>query len=208
MRRLRLTRQFDNSETIVVRKYSAHATSIDLSDLSAVVGLLDDVAASGSTLIRVAGLAGGAGCSVARVMLCAGSHEARNRFQATARSSKWSQLVNGDWQVVHLRDGCPHLAYSARPTDQDPITGVNGATVEVRVPSYSVLGNHWQVLCMDRCVRDAVTDVRSAVVRELSNVLGRAACILDLSLLGPFVPALTKPGERVTDNVPLERMLA
>lgn len=206
-RRLRLTRQFDSSDTIVVRKYAPHTVSIDVSGLSAEIGLMDDAAASGTTLIHVARMAGDSGSVVAQVLLCAGSREAQDRFRKENRSASWSQFVGGDWQVIHLRDGCANLAYSARPIDHKPIVGVDGVAVELRVASYGVFGNHWQVLYMDRGVREAVTAGRLEVVRALSAALGRQACVRDLSLLGQFVPALVSPGERVTGDVALERML-
>lgn len=209
-RRVRLTRRFDNNESIVVRPHapSEGAAPIDLSNMSGEVGLVDDTAASGSTLRHIARLVTHSRGSVAQVLLCSSSRSARDGFRATVRSARWAEFVQGDWQTIHLRDGCPYLPYSGRPTDQQPILGVDGTFVEVRVPSSAVLGNNWQVLCMDPAVCHAIAAARSEVARRLSATLGRAACIRDLCLLGRFVPALAKQGEMVTGDAKLESLLS
>jgi hypothetical protein len=209
VRRIRLTRQFDSNQTIVFRRYVSTETAslMDLPRGSGDVGVVDDTAGSGRTLMRVAQMVTQKGGGVTKVLLSASSGSARNLFRASFRSATWTEFVRGDWKVIHLRDGCPHLPHSGRPTDQPLVLGVDGTTVEIRVPASAVTGNPWQVLYMDAKVRGAVTTARSQMARQLSGALGRPACVRDLCLLGPFVPALVKQGETVTGDVTLEHLL-
>jgi hypothetical protein len=210
VRSVRLTRQFDDNQAVVVRKYvlAGRAAPTDLSDISGDVGVIDDATASGNTLRYTSRLVAQTGGRVVHILLAASSRCARESFGTAVRDVRWVEFVSGDWQIAHLRDGCPHLPHSGRPTAQPPILGVGGVTVDVRVPSSSVVGNLWQVLYLDTTIRDAVTTARSEIARQFSAVLGRAACVRDLSMLGQFVPALVKQGETVTGDVTLESLLS
>jgi hypothetical protein len=209
VRRVRLTRQFDNNEAIVVRHYvlSAGVEPLDMSCISGDVGVLDDAAASGGTLRNMARLVAQTGGRVSRVILAASSRSAHEFFRASGSVTTWTEFVRGDWQIVHLRDGCPHLPHSGRPTDQPSVHGTDGNAVEVRVPSSAVLGNLWQVLVMDAAVRNAVDIARAEIAHRLSNELGRAALVGDLSFLGASVPALVCQGAIVTADTTLESLL-
>lgn len=206
---VRLTRRFDNNETVVVREYvlSGRSASADLSRISGNVGVIDDAAASGNTLKQIARLVAEAGGRIAQIRVAASARGAREALPMPARTAQWSEFVRGDWRIIHLRDGCPHLAFSGRPTDQVPVPGVDGAPVEIRVLSSAVDGNLWQVLCMDRAVRDAVAAARLDVARRFDAAMGRPACVRDVCLLGAVAPAVVKQGEIVTGDTPLMSLL-
>lgn len=205
-RRMRLTRQLDHDSTFIRRVY-IDAGGIPSSGSEAVssgVGVLDDAAASGGTLEYVARLMSQAGAHVKHVAVAASSREARDRAHRWNRTVHWSEHVPGDSRVMHLRDGCPHLPFSAKPSGQPSIPAANGTAVELRVPCNEVVGSLWQVVHVSEEARAATREARSAIARELSRALGREARLSDLSLLGPNVPALVRPGDQVVGDPPIE----
>jgi hypothetical protein len=209
VRRIRLTRQFDNNEPIVQREYLLTNPSDPAAMPSTLnnVGVVDDAAASGSTLRRVSRLVVDAGGHLEKVILCASSREARDRFHAHVRGAQWDELFRGDWHTIHLRDGCPHLPYSGRPTRQPAVLGDDSTPVEIRVASSAVLGNYWQILCMDKKIRHVTAFAHGEIARRLSVHLGRPACVRDLALLGYFVPAIIAPPEVVTAETTLDSLV-
>ncbi len=208
VRSVRLSRQFDNNEPVVVRQYSTRDGAIQIQpfEASTDVALVDDAAASGNTLRYVSRLVAQAGGEVSQVRLCASSRAAREACQSQSRGTKWNVFVRGDWSVIHLRDGCPHLPHSGRPTGQPAVAGVDGGEVEVRVPSSLVVGNYWQVLSMDTGISRAIGIARAEIARRLSVALDRPACVRDLSLLGPSVPAFVLRGETATGDLTLQSL--
>jgi hypothetical protein len=208
-RSVRLSRRFDNSQTIVVRRYMHREGGIplDLPDIAGDVGLVDDAAASGMTLRYVARLVMQAGGTVQRILLAASSRDARRTVFDARSMVRWQEYMPGDWQALHLRDACPHLPHSGRPTGQAPVTALDGTAVEVRIQSSAVQGNPWQALCMDAAVSNSVTMARVDIARRLSVALGRPACVRDLCFLGPDVPAVVSFGQTVSGEDTLESLL-
>ena len=157
---------------------------------SASVGILDDVASSGGTLAHVVESVVRSGGRVDRIALCASSRRAQDIFWAARRDL----FVPGDCRAIHLRDGCPHLAFSGRSTGESVLVGADSAKVELRMPTNLVLGNLWQVLAMDSPIAEAQKAARTDVIRNLRAAIGREPVIADLLLLGKNVPALWKAG--------------
>lgn len=206
---VRLTRKYDNNETVVSREYviAGRSGTLDASTISDSTGVVDDVAASGLTLLRVARHVSQAGGTVRHVVVAASARGARDVLRRAAASARWSEFLPGDWvRSIHLRDGCPHLAFSGRPTGQTPVLAGNGEPVEVRVLSSDVAGNLWQVFGLDPAVADAVKSARRDIVRSFDAALGRPSCVRDVSLLGAFAPAVVRPGQVVSAEVPLESL--
>lgn len=203
----RLTRRFDNNRTVTVRQHVLSGATLDPFGDRNGVGIVDDAAASGGTLRIMSRLITNLGGSVAHILVAAASASARHSLLTQAPSAKWAAFIRGDWKVVHLRDGCPHLPHSGRPTEQPPTSGLDGSNVESRVLSSSVSGNAWQVLYMDPAVRRAATSARIEIVRRFSTSLGRPARVRDLTLLGSSVPVVVEPGEVVTGNTTLASLI-
>lgn len=204
-RRIRLTRIFHGNDSILSGEYliTGRYEATDLTPVSGNVGVLDDVAASGQTLRRTARLVAQAGGVVAHVVLAASARAARAALPAQFRGARWSAFVRGDWKTLHLRDGCPYMAYSGRPTEQAPMLGVDGVPVEARIMSSDTKGSLWQVVTMDSAVRAAVEAARREIPRRLEQVLGRPARVRDLPLLGRHVPALVGLNETLTADAGL-----
>ena len=209
LHRVRLSRLFDNNETVTMRRYalsrgdSTAGVALPTGD----VGLLDDAIASGFTLSHVSDLLRQTGASVARILVCASSGAGRNRTRASIRTARLGEFVRGDWRVIHLRDGCPHLPHTGRPVDHPAVLSVDGKPMDVRVPSSSVDGSLWHVMCTDDAVRTAIGSAQIQLTQRLSAALARLACVRDLSLLGPSVPVLVRRGETVTADATLESLL-
>jgi hypothetical protein len=199
---LRQTRLFDGDATIVTRRYARDNSfaKFYIADAPAEIGIIDDASASGRTIKDVTHFVEQRGGLLTRVLVAASSRSARESFRVAHRAARWSDCVPGDWNVIHLRDGCPMLPYSGRATDKPAMFGVDGARIEIRVSSVFVPGNLWQVLYMDAAVRHAVDSSRLDIARRLTVALGRSARIADLSLLGPFVSADVTPGATVASD--------
>jgi hypothetical protein len=207
--RIRLSRRFENNASIVIRQW-AETDGFRFEDLSLVpgaVGLVDDAAASGGTLRHVAQTVLNSGRTVSHILLAASAEGARNALPESARDARWAEFFRGDWRIIHLRDGCPHLPHSGRPANHPLVSGIDGTAVECRIASTGVAGNLWQVLDMDVAVHSAISVARSEIVRKFSDVLGRPALVRDLSLLGGQVPAIVRPDEVTVADATLESLL-
>jgi hypothetical protein len=209
VQRVRMTRLFEEHEAIVQRRYVDTEIFTASGELVSKreVGLLDDATASGMTLQRVMRAVRNAGGHVSRILVGASSRAARDGFRASRSACEWAEFMPGAWRTVHLRDGCPHLPYSGRPTDQGTVECDDGSRIDIRVPLTELVGHPWQILAMDQPVREAVSSARSTIPRRLSSRVGREARVADLSILGTAVPVLVKPGETVTQDVTLESLV-
>jgi hypothetical protein len=171
------------------------------------VGAIDDAASSGRTLRYLARLVAQSGGSLAQIIVGASSREARDGVSSAHRDVRWTDLVPGDWRVIHLRDACPHLPHSGRPIGQPSIQGLDHQPIELRVQPTIVDGSLWQVMWLDGAIREAILSARANVARQLSAALGRPALVTDLGLLGARVPALVDQGQRVSADSTLESLL-
>lgn len=207
--RVRLTRRFDNNATIV-RGASVieHYPFTPLANsIAASVGVLDDAVASGRTMTHAARMAAKAGATVGHVVTCASMRLGRDTVRARLRNPRWTEYLPGDWAVVHLRDGCPHVPLAGMPARCADAAGDNGAEVELRVPSSTVAGHPWQGLMMDRQVSQAVRDAQAHVAAWLDQAVGRAATVGDLGVLGPNVPAMVGPNTHVDATTTLQSLI-
>lgn len=182
---LRLSRYSGNNDGVVQRTHFGWPCG----DPSRGVGVIDDASASGRTLLTAWRVIRAAGGQITRVLVCGSARVGRESFWRTAGRTPWDDYVTGDWMIMHLRDGCPHLPSSGRLTDQPPVNGPNGP-VQIRLPGTALAGSLWNVLNMNTAVRQAIMDARREIAERLSSALGRPARINDLLLLGPDIPAL------------------
>ncbi len=190
LRPLRLSREFDGGASILRGPTVTGLGNIELvaRELTGAVGVVDDVMASGRTLRTTVRLLNAAGVPVTDVMVCASSRGAREAFRQSHRALRWKEFLVGDWSVLHLRDGCPLLPYTGRPTVDRVVLDASGMGWELRVPVTHLLGHPWQVLCMNSEVREAATQTLLEGIAEFCQRLGRMATVADLRLLSDHVP--------------------
>jgi hypothetical protein len=204
--RLRLSREFDTSSSILTKGF-VHVTDRPFAGQSrSAFGVVDDAAASGRTLRFVSRLLSDEKSTLARVLVCASTREAREGLRASTPGLQWAEYIHGDWRICHLRDGCPHLPFSGRPTGTIP-GDLNSRPIEARVIPTQVAGNLWQVLALDAGVRSAIKDARAQVVQNLSHIAGEPARVRHLHQLGEAVPALVNPNHATTQDTVLESLL-
>lgn len=170
---------------------------------SSLVRLIDDAASSGQTLCQVAQAITVCEARVQEIVVCASSQRSRDGVAARQPGARWRDYVPGDFRVIHLRDGCPFLPYSARATGQTVSLEASGPDIELRVPTSTVPGNLWQVLCMDRGIAEEIAVGRAAIAARLSSELQRDACVRDLPLLGPGMSAVAYRGGPVSADTSL-----
>lgn len=196
VRPLRLTRQYGP------RREMIEGPTADWSSrrIDGPAGIVDDAAGTGRTLLHVAQLLGQVGGSVRRVLLCCSSRMSRESLRSRIPHARIAEFVPGDWRVIHLRDGCPYLPYSGRPIEHPPVVAANGSPIEVRVPPTVVRGNLWQVMAIDRGVRDVIASARADAVLRFGAAVGRRAVVGDLWLLGESVGALADGTDEVLSN--------
>jgi hypothetical protein len=178
-----------------------------IGDASDSIGVLDDAAASGRTLRHVSAALEQAGKKVSRFVLCASTSMARAAAKRSAPDALWVDFVAGDWRILHLRDGCPHLPFSGFRTDQKVLLDSAGASVDLRTPAPEVPGSLWQVLCVDPVIRKLVAAARLSVAERLSLLLGRPATIRDLYGMGRGVFGFVRPGQSATAETTLHSLL-
>ena len=105
-RNLRVTRTFHDNQAV----FSTHFTLDGGADHpvgwgnSGDVGIVDDAAASGSTLKYVAEVVTQNGGNVTRIVLAASARGARTLVRRAAADGRWTEFVAGDWSVAHMRD--------------------------------------------------------------------------------------------------------
>jgi hypothetical protein len=175
----RISRQVDSQRASQRRRPNPLERIPDLGE----IGIVDDGASTGRTLGHTTGLVHPHGGTLRRVVVCTATRRARESAEPWNRSVQWDVYVPGDFRIGHLRDGYPFLPFAGRPTHVSPIAGVNGADVEPRVSAADLPGSNWNILAMDRGVREALRDARTHIVAELSRAVGRAALVADLGLL-------------------------
>jgi hypothetical protein len=200
---LRVTREVRETTT-VANAAKLSVSPVDLSGLNAgrgEIGLLDDAAGSGRTLIEIARLLAQRGLTVDRVALCAASSVARRNVEHSISRSSWKSFVEGDWLVAHMRDGCPFFPRSGRAIQPNA-----GAPSAVRAAVADIPGHPWQALASIRAVRDAIQEAQTVVVGDLERRLGRVACVADLSLLGTATAAV-RDWAQIQPSTPLAELV-
>lgn len=200
IRGLRISRDFDLGATVVRPHYRFDGGSVPtaLQGVGPNIGVFDDAASSGGTLRRVTSLLSGVGLSVSAIRICAASRTARDVVRHIVPGAEWRALVLGDWKVIHLRDGCPYLPFSGRPSSEVPLVGSSGREIHVVTSPFEVRGNLWSVLALDSRICAAVAAARTDIARRLSFEIGRKADLRDLDLLGQDVAALKLDGAALT----------
>jgi hypothetical protein len=147
--------------------------------------ILDDVAATGTTLSVLDSVISEGGGRVTEFVLCASSKAAKDGVTARLPSAQWSAFRTGDWKTVHLRDGCPGLAFAGRRIEGlSPVVTERGL-IPVRVPPLN--GGPWEHLRRNRSIAHAIGTARRSLWESFSNSLGRPATVSDVPLLGDNV---------------------
>jgi hypothetical protein len=170
------------------------------------VAILDDAAATGTTLRHTIGLVTNAGGSVNRIAVGVSSSAARAAIPANATSIEWSVFIDGDVRVIHLRDGCPCLPFAGRRIQGLPTSiQTDHGSIPVRVPP--ARGGLWELVSTDPSVRNTILTARRELPRVFSAAIGRTATVNDIPMLGRDVaiPLYTKPV--ATDTTPLDQIL-
>ena len=153
------------------------------------ISLIDDAAVSGNTLLEVIALLLDRGAtSVERIALCAATKQAAMRIASELPTVKLENFNPGSYLSVHMRDACPYMPFSGRPSPaHEPVRTVVG-TMGVRMPTMSLKGpGPWQPIFSDFTVLHSVIQARVRVNEDLSRHLGRPATVEDLTSLGADV---------------------
>lgn len=166
--------------------------------LSNSVTALDDAADSGLTLRFAGKMVVEHGRQPSRLVVCASSDAARSLVARTFRGVDWRTYMQGSWNVIHLRDGCPFLPFVGRQADHQPLANADGTQLGVRVHPRTRFGHMWYVLNLDSQVRQAIHFAYLDVATRLAEVLGRPATVGDLRFLGAAVCASVQPGQLTT----------
>ena len=154
------------------------------------VGIIDDAASTGRTLISTISELSQRGLNATRIALCASSRAAREAVLVRRPALRWEEYLRGDWEIAHLRDGCPFLPFSGRGTGDSVMSA--GSLLEVRVISTALPGGLWRVMDIDRSIHDAIRAMRLSVRIELEKMLARPAVVADLQMLGGSVPVVVE----------------
>ena len=186
---------------------SSAAVDESNSPLAGSITILDDAAATGTTLRHMIERVSNAGGRVTRIALCVSSRGARDLLRRAARDAKWVEFTPlDDWRTMHLRDGCAYLPYSGRSVNEAPFLSANGGHVELRTLTTNLTASLWHVLLLDGGIREAVLALRAHVPASLGAIVQRSATIDDLSLLGPRVTAPVTTGQNITKWTTLDAL--
>lgn len=170
------------------------------------IGLVDDAASSGSTLIRACGMVEAVGAVVTRVALCTASTPAREALREHRPQLQWHQFVSGAHRTIHLRDACPYLPHSGRPTASQPRIETSMGTIVIRMPSVAIKSGLWTSVFSDYRVLAATLRARSQVTAMFSAAVGREATVADLPLLGANVALPAYPRHEVAASTTLSSL--
>lgn len=182
-------------------------TDFDVLEAGQCWGIVDDAVSSGRTLYSVSRLCAERGSCVGHVVIGAASRFGRAMVDARVKRVRWSVYLAGDWQTLHLRDGCPYLPRSGRLLRSAIVSADGQASVDLRLPSWRALGSIWQVLWLDRAVQNTI---KSECLRILDTVAQRIGCaprIRDLRILGDDVPCLADNDGDYLIDTPLRDLL-
>lgn len=150
------------------------------------VGVIDDVVSSGLTLRHLTRIVSEAGGTIADVAVCTSTAAGRASVLDGHPELSWTQFVPGDHDAIHLRDGCPLVAFGGRKVAKGmPVQ----ATLRRVEPAYSptAFPGLWSEIGRDRFVSERIVAARKLVAERLSSSLGRPATIDDVPLVGDAV---------------------
>lgn len=170
------------------------------------VTLIDDVAVTGSTLQMAHALIEERGAFVRRIALCGATTQARTRLESHLSGLEWLQYTEGGHGAIHLRDACPYLPFSGRPSASHAPIVVETGQVPVRLPSIIIKEGLWAHVFSDYRVLAATIRARSEVSVKLSDSLGREATVADLQLLGEGIALPAYPRHQVTASTTLSSL--
>ena len=167
----------------------------------ATVGIVDDVAASGATLLNVAAAVTAAGGTVKEFVVSAASGFSRARIREAYVDCSLERFVDGDSYAIHLRDFCPGLPRAGRLVEGIQPVRVGDIDVPVRLPPVIVRGGLWESVYQDRSVFQLGLQCRQQLIQRFTQALGREPVVADVLLLGPDVHI-----PLCTDVVPIAEM--
>lgn len=196
--RMRLSRWVDSASHIVERRLQASSLPAEPGS----VGLLDDAAQSGRTIVQTARMLSERKQVTRRAVVLASSSLGRARAAASLPGIRWDEYVPGNWHIIHLRDACPYLPFSGRPRGVAKV-GTKERDLELRSMLAAEPGHLWQIICMTPTIGQAVSWAADEIVRRLSVELGREALVEDLLLLGDEVTVTCTAGVSLGANSPL-----
>jgi len=172
------------------------------------VNVLDDACAHGRTLRHLHDLVSEIGARICSVILCSSMAKGRSAVTVALPGVAFSVFLNGDYDALHLRDGCPGLPFSGRRASRDSAIVTDRGLIPVCVPPTAYRGGLWDTLHMDGGVRWALVGARWQLADRLSAALGRPATVADISLLGSDVGVPLFPKQAASANTPLAQILA
>lgn len=173
----------------------------------ATVGLLDDAAASGETLMHVAAQVQAAGGTVREFIVMTSSAAARAKIESAYGGGCMGSFIDADAHAIHLRDGCPGLPRAGRRVAGVPPVRIGSKLLEVRVPPAIVRGGLWDRAFSDRSVHQLLMEARKQLLSRFAQALGRPAIVSDIAQLGPDVHVPLCTTVVPEPDMPLERLL-
>jgi hypothetical protein len=167
------------------------------------VGLIDDAAWSGQTLLYASELVAAAGGIVSDVVVAAAGAEARARLHA---SVSWVQYYRGSCTVMHLRDACPLFPYSGRRLAGADVQS-GGTRLEGAVSMLASRNGPWADIARDNF---AARELRAAWARgfaKMSSILDRQPLVSDLPRLGSAVRVPLHRSTEYSPETPLSMLI-
>lgn len=164
------------------------------------VVLVDDVAASGMTIRHAVVMLRERSIAVEEIVLCAATSVARKHLASECPGIKLTCCFEDEGlAAIHLRDACPYLPFSGRPSKQHPDVETSNGRVPIRIPSTTIRQGLWPHVFGDYRALVATVNARSRVAALLSHELGRDATVGDLRLLGRDIPLPAYPRHKVAE---------
>lgn len=150
------------------------------------VGIVDDVVSTGLTLRHLVGLIVDAGGITADVAVCSATAAGRDSVLALQHDVSWVQFVPGDHDAIHMRDGCPLVAFGGRKMARGVTIDTLTRPVEAVYPPTAFPGL-WGEIGRDRFAASRIGAARKLLVDRLAMSLGRPATVDDVPLVGDAV---------------------
>lgn len=147
--------------------------------------VVDDAAFSGTTLCHLASAIEGANGSIKRFITCAASWRARERLSSRCPGLAWVNLIEGNCEVLHLRDICPCLPFAGRPSRDADVLMTAMGPVRITLAPFLVPRTVWGQLGRQAEIWDVYISAVRDLVRRFSEAIGRSATLADMPLLGP-----------------------
>jgi hypothetical protein len=171
------------------------------------IGMLDDAAATGSTIMHMANVLKEQGATLAAVALCCISRSAHAALNGAHPSIEHSYFLQEGRTAIHLRDACAFLPFSGRPSASHPPISTAAGDIVVRFPSVTQKRGPWQHLFSDYRVLAATAYARSEVTNRFMSALGRKPTVADIPLLGSNIPLPAYPRQTVNAETQLTEIV-